>query len=187
MMNIVSCKPSWFRNRTQVKSFRAAEDFANSDGRQVVAENAAVPEWFIMVCIPGGYFDVIRLSQEWAGRLDAGSVETIKEDRWRRIKVKKELFDELLQSVKQGGAIMKRTMKPARTFTFAESEVKKIREQYGLSQDKFAILMGISTATLRNWEQGRRKPEGSARVLLQVAEKHPDALLDLASNRKSKK
>ena len=47
--------------------------------------------------------------------------------------MKKELFDELLKSVKQGGAIMKRTMKPARTFTFAESEVKKIRDQYGLS------------------------------------------------------
>ncbi len=101
--------------------------------------------------------------------------------------MKKELFDELLQSVKQGGAIMKRTMKPSCTFTFAESEVKKIREQYGLSQDKFAILMGISTATLRNWEQGRRKPEGPARVLLQVAAKHPNALLDLASNRKTKK
>jgi len=99
----------------------------------------------------------------------------------------KELFAELMQSVKQGGAIMKRTMKPARTFAFAESEVKKIREQYGLSQDKFAILMGISTATLRNWEQGRRKPEGPARVLLQVAAKHPNALLDLASNRKAKK
>lgn len=101
--------------------------------------------------------------------------------------MKKELFDELLQSVKQGGSIMKRTMKPARTFTFAESDVKKVREQYGLSQDKFAILMGISTATLRNWEQGRRKPEGPARVLLQVAEKHPNALLDLASKRKTRK
>lgn len=101
--------------------------------------------------------------------------------------MKKELFDKLLKSVKQGGAIMRRTMKPTRTFTFAESEVKKIRDQYGLSQDKFAILMGISTATLRNWEQGRRKPEGPARVLLQVAAKHPDVLLDLASNRKTKK
>jgi putative transcriptional regulator len=101
--------------------------------------------------------------------------------------MRKELFDELLQSVKQGGAIMKRASKPSRTFTFAESEVKKIREQYGLSQDKFAILMGISTATLRNWEQGRRKPEGPARVLLQAAAKHPRALLDLASNRKTRK
>jgi len=101
--------------------------------------------------------------------------------------MKKELFEELVQSVKQGGAIMKRTMKPSRTFTFPESEVRKVREQYGLSQDKFAVLMGISTATLRNWEQGRRKPEGPARVLLQVAAKHPNALLDLANNRKSKK
>lgn len=101
--------------------------------------------------------------------------------------MKKELFDELVESVKQGGAIMKGTLKPSRTFTFPESEVKKIREQYGLSQDKFAILMGISTATLRNWEQGRRKPEGPARVLLQVAAKHPNALLDLARVRKTRK
>ncbi len=78
-------------------------------------------------------------------------------------------------------------MKPSRTFTFAESEVKKIRDQYGLSQDKFAVLMGISTATLRNREQGRRKPEGPARVLLQVAAKHPDVLLDLARVRKPRK
>ena len=101
--------------------------------------------------------------------------------------MRKELFDELLESVKQGGAIMKGKIKPSRTFTFPESEVKKIREQYGLSQDKFAILMGISTATLRNWEQGRRKPEGPARVLLQVAAKHPNALLDLARVRKPRK
>ena len=89
--------------------------------------------------------------------------------------------------MKQGGAIMKGTAKPSRTFVFAESEVRKVREQYGLSQDKFAVLMGISTATLRNWEQGRRKPEGPARVLLQVAAKHPAALLDLASTRKTRK
>jgi putative transcriptional regulator len=101
--------------------------------------------------------------------------------------MKKDLFDELLESVKQGGTIMKGTIKPSRTFTFPESEVKKIRERYGLSQDKFAILMGISTATLRNWEQGRRKPEGPARVLLQVAAKHPNALLDLARARKPRK
>ncbi len=93
--------------------------------------------------------------------------------------MKKELFEELLASVKQGGAIMKGTMKPLRTFEFPESEVRKIREQYGLSQDKFATLMGISVATLRNWEQGRRRPEGPARVLLRVAATHPDALLDI--------
>jgi putative transcriptional regulator len=93
--------------------------------------------------------------------------------------MKKKLFKELLDSVKQGGAIMKGTIKPSRTFTFPESEVRKIREKYGLSQDKFATMMGISVATLRNWEQGRRKPEGPARVLLRVAATHPDALLNI--------
>ena len=93
--------------------------------------------------------------------------------------MKKELFDELLESVKQGAAIMKGTMKPLRGTGFPESEVRKIREQYGLSQDRFASLMGISVATLRNWEQGRRKPEGPARVLLRVAAEHPEAVLDI--------
>jgi putative transcriptional regulator len=101
--------------------------------------------------------------------------------------MKKELFKELFDSVKQGGAIMKGTMKPLRTFEFPESEVRKIRERYGLSQDKFAILMGISVATLRNWEQGRRKPEGAARVLLRVAATHPDVLLDMIANKKARK
>ena len=101
--------------------------------------------------------------------------------------MKKELFQELFESVRQGGAIMRGTMKPSRTIEFPESEVRKIREQYGLSQDKFASLMGISVATLRNWEQGRRKPEGPARVLLMVADKHPEALLDLSGIRKNRK
>jgi len=94
--------------------------------------------------------------------------------------MKKELFEELLESVKQGAAIMKGKMEPSRMFHFPESEVKKLREHYGLSQNKFASLIGISVATLRNWEQGRRKPEGPAKVLLMVAAKHPDVLLELA-------
>ena len=101
--------------------------------------------------------------------------------------MKNELFKELLESVKQGSTIIKGTVKPLRTFEFPESEVRKIRKQYGLSQDKFATLMGISVATLRNWEQGRRKPEGPARVLLRVAATHPDALLDIVANKKARK
>ena len=100
--------------------------------------------------------------------------------------MRKELVEELLASVSQGGAIMKGAMKPLRTFEFPESEIRKIREQYGLSQDKFATLMGISVGTLRNWEQGRRRPEGPARVLLRVAATHPDALLDIISNKKAR-
>lgn len=100
--------------------------------------------------------------------------------------MKKELFEELLESVKQGGAIMKGAMEPSRVFEFPESEVKKLRENYGLSQGKFASLMGISVATLRNWEQGRRKPEGPAKVLLMVAAKHPEILLDLVAGQKKR-
>ena len=55
-------------------------------------------------------------------------------------------------------------------------DVVAIRKQMGLSQDGFAALMGVSVATLRNWEQGRREPQGSARALLQVAKVQPDAL-----------
>lgn len=101
--------------------------------------------------------------------------------------MKDELFQELLASVKQGAAIAKGTMPPSRTFEFPETEVRALREQFGLSQDKFAQLVGISVGTLRNWEQGRRKPEGPARILLQIAAKHPEALLDIAREKPSGK
>jgi putative transcriptional regulator len=95
--------------------------------------------------------------------------------------VEDKLFQELLTSVKQGAAIMKSTLQPSRTFEFPETEVRALRKQFGLTQDKFANLMGISVGTLRNWEQGRRTPEGAARVLLRVASTHPEALLDVAT------
>jgi putative transcriptional regulator len=97
--------------------------------------------------------------------------------------MKDELFQELLKSVKQGAAIVKGTLPPSRMFEFPETEVRTLREQFGLSQDKFAHLVGISVGTLRNWEQGRRKPQGPARVLLRVASLHPDALLDFTNEK----
>ena len=97
--------------------------------------------------------------------------------------MKDELFQELLESVKQGAAIVKGALPPSRMFEFPETEVRTLREQFGLSQDKFAHLVGISVGTLRNWEQGRRKPQGPAQVLLRVASLHPDALLDFTKER----
>jgi putative transcriptional regulator len=55
-----------------------------------------------------------------------------------------------------------------------------IREKTGLSQPRFAALLGVSVRTLQEWEQGRRAPSGAARTLLLVAEKNPRALLDVA-------
>lgn len=88
------------------------------------------------------------------------------------------LFNELLKSVKQGGKILSGDISPSREFDFSSPDAKAIRIKYGLSQTKFAKMLGISPATLRNWEQGRRKPEGPARILLFVADKHPYAILD---------
>lgn len=49
-----------------------------------------------------------------------------------------------------------------------------IRQRLQLSQTKFACLMGVSTRTIQDWEQGKRSPKGTAKVLLQVVEQHPE-------------
>jgi putative transcriptional regulator len=93
--------------------------------------------------------------------------------------MKDELFDELVASVREGGKILRGKAKPSRSFVIEAPDVKKIRSNYKLSQPEFAALMGISVKTLQNWEQGRRIPEGAARVLLQVAAKHPEVIWDV--------
>jgi putative transcriptional regulator len=77
---------------------------------------------------------------------------------------------------------LKGKKKPGRVFSFNNPDPKQIRENLGLSQTKFAKLLGISTSTLQNWEQGRRKPEGPAKILLNVAAKYPDAILNTVFN-----
>ena len=96
--------------------------------------------------------------------------------------MRKDLFDELVESVKEMKAIQAGRRKPARV-TSARAllgdtlDVGQLRESFKLSQAKFAALLGISVDTLQNWEQGRRNPEGPAKVLLRVAATHPEALL----------
>jgi putative transcriptional regulator len=58
--------------------------------------------------------------------------------------------------------------------------VASIRQKTGLSQSRFAALLGVSVRTLQDWEQGRRAPSGAARTLLMVADRNPHALLDVA-------
>jgi putative transcriptional regulator len=93
--------------------------------------------------------------------------------------MKEELFDELVQSVREGGAILRGEIAPRRHLEIEPVDIKRIRERFDISQREFAGLLGISVDTVQNWEQGRRKPRGAARVLLLVAEKHPDALWDV--------
>lgn len=98
--------------------------------------------------------------------------------------MKDDLFKELEASVRQGGRILREREPAARTFELPEADVAAIRQTYGLSQAKFASLMGISVRTLQNWEQGRRIPRGPARVLLRVVALHPDAVLDVVRPRR---
>jgi putative transcriptional regulator len=59
-------------------------------------------------------------------------------------------------------------------------DVASIRTKTGLSQARFAVLLGVSVRTLQDWEQGRRAPSGAARTLLMVADRNPHALLEVA-------
>ena len=92
--------------------------------------------------------------------------------------MKDELFAELVASVKEGGKILRGEKEAARAFPFDRLDIKRIREKYDLTQEQFAAMLGISVRTLRNWEQGRRVPEGPAMVLLRVADQNPQAILD---------
>ncbi len=65
----------------------------------------------------------------------------------------------------------------ARVVEVPTIDVAMMRKKLGLSQDRFAAAFGVSPSTVRNWEQGRRHPEGPAKVLLQVIDKEPEAVL----------
>lgn len=107
--------------------------------------------------------------------------------------MKTELFNELLESLQQAGAIHQGTMPAARTTTYdtatktilqasdntkPEVDVKAIRTKLDLSQRQFALMLGISVDTLQNWEHKRNKPSGPAKALLLVTAKHPAYVLD---------
>jgi putative transcriptional regulator len=92
--------------------------------------------------------------------------------------MKEDMFNELLNSVKEAGSIRDGKKRAARVTQVEEPDVSSIRTSYQMTQEEFATLLGISTGTLRNWEQGRRKPHGPAKVLLKVAEKSPKAILE---------
>jgi putative transcriptional regulator len=89
-------------------------------------------------------------------------------------------FNRLCESAKEARDIIDGKREPSRKFFIAEPNPKEIRAKMSLTQDKFAALMNISVHTLRNWEQGRRQPEGPAKVLLNVANNHPEVLKEMA-------
>jgi putative transcriptional regulator len=97
-----------------------------------------------------------------------------------------EMFAELEASLKEGVEILRGEIPPTRVFEYGTPDVKSIRKELELTQHQFAALMGISVRTLQNWEQKRRIPEGPARILLMVAARHPQAVLDVVKTRSGK-
>ncbi|WP_019518703.1 NadS family protein [Faucicola boevrei] len=89
-----------------------------------------------------------------------------------------EFFNDLKASLEEALSIAKGETTPSRVFTYEVEipDVKEIRKKTGLSQIDFANKLKISFKTLQNWEQGRRKPTGTAIVLMNLINKDPNIL-----------
>ena len=92
--------------------------------------------------------------------------------------MEKELFQELLESAQEAVDISKGLKKPSRVFHIEPVDVAATRKRLNLSQTEFAAMLGVSERTLQSWEQGRRKPSGAAGMLIRVAARHPQAVLE---------
>lgn len=92
--------------------------------------------------------------------------------------MKKTDFENLLRSIREAGQIRRGERKPSRVSEMKPTDVKKTRARLGQSQEEFALMIGVSVGTLRNWEQGRRTPDGPALALLRVAERNPRAVIE---------
>ncbi len=87
-------------------------------------------------------------------------------------------FQRLVTSVKQAGQIKQGQARAKRVIDFRPADIKTIRARLRKSQVEFAAMIGVSVATLQNWEQGRRVPRGPARALLKVAAEKPRAVAE---------
>ena len=91
--------------------------------------------------------------------------------------MEKDLFDDLVQSLKEAKSIAKGQAQASRRLVVAPPDVRLVREQIGLTQSEFAHLMQVSIKTLQNWEQQRRTPTGPAAALLKIVMAAPDVAL----------
>ncbi len=85
-------------------------------------------------------------------------------------------FQRLVKSIREMKQIQKGRLKPTRMTRFDSISIKSIRHKLHQSQSEFAFMIGVNPSTLRNWEQGLRRPEGPAQALLKVAQKNPGAV-----------
>jgi len=86
-------------------------------------------------------------------------------------------FEELYASVQEMDEVARGERAPSREFHVDAIAIKQLRSKIGLSQPKFAALLHVDVATLRNWEQGRREPTGPAKALLTAISRDPKHVL----------
>jgi putative transcriptional regulator len=91
-----------------------------------------------------------------------------------------DMFDKLTESIEQATAHMKgeKDLKEDQIHYVDEPDPRAIRDDLGLTQREFADLLNVSVDTVRNWEQGRRQPQKAAEMLLRIADRNPQTLLD---------
>lgn len=89
----------------------------------------------------------------------------------------KRSFDKIMEGVADVHAIAKGDADAGLIHRAADVDVKAIRSRTGLSQDAFAARFGFSAGAVRDWEQGRKPPEGSSRVLLTVIDRETVAVM----------
>lgn len=111
-----------------------------------------------------------------------------------QIEVTSENFGDLLiQGLEEAAAVDKGRAKPARVSrrkitarkadvapppSYNRVNIVKVRKSLGVSQPVFASMLNVSRSTVRAWEQGAREPEGATLRLLEVADKHPEVLVE---------
>src|SRR5687767_8182193 len=110
----------------------------------------------LLVSRRSGVLYALRLRQERPGRSHGGPGTRARENGSGGIQMKAAAFQELVTSIRQAGRIRRGTLKASRVTTFRPADVKSVRGKLGASQAEFALMIGVSVATLRNWEQGRR-------------------------------
>jgi putative transcriptional regulator len=85
--------------------------------------------------------------------------------------------EKILSSIREGRAVLRGEAEGNFVVHVPEAvNVKAIRRQLGMSQAQFAAAFGLELDAIRNWEQGRRRPEGAARAFLKVIEREPEAV-----------
>lgn len=101
--------------------------------------------------------------------------------------------EELIRGVREAVAIARGEVEPARTWRipltarrakiaspprYDAARIRRMRSTMGLSQAVFADALNVSRETVRAWEQGKREPAGATLRLLEIAELHPEVILD---------